>query len=429
MRKVNFKGYIMILLSTVIVSGLFFSSNSCATKLSFGNLTVCGEINQESFEPVIQTDEFDIETKKIYVTIDYYGVKGGDNYRFKWTYLDTGENVLDETLKYSEGSSDYFEGYAMSFIETTDEIKVIPPGNYEVEFYHNGELKSTADFIVKEPRVMISEVILANQVDENYAPVNETRQFYSTEIIYTCVKINYHISGNSLKAKWHNSNGDLMVETVNDINIDLFQPVWVTFTFEGENRDLPADTYEVEIYLNDNMYNTYNFEVSDARAAEGRKDIFTMGIMYTSDKYGVSFALPDNWTFKESDIDDSLEVNLSAQSDDLPVAFVFLASPVGDYPTYDKYGDFADEISSGIAEDNNWKLVDVQENESVTENDVMYNDFIYLFNDPDNTEWALAVAFSEVNDRLYILFGTVMQDYFDMGESVYHGILESMVFK
>jgi len=429
MRKVNFKRSLTILLSTVIVSGLLFSSASCVPELSFGNLTVCGEINQESFEPVIQKDEFDIETKKIYVTIDYYGVRGGDNYRFKWTYLDTGENVLDETLKYSEGSSDYFEGYAMSLIETNDEIKVIPLGNYKVEFYHNGELKSTADFIVKEPRVMISEVILANQIDENYAPANETIKFYSTEIVYACVKINYHISGNSLKAKWYNSNGDLMVETVNDIDVDLFQPEWVTFTFEGKNRGLPADIYEVEIYLNDSLYNTYSFEVSDSRAAEGWKDIFTMGIMYTSDKYGISFAVPDNWTFKESEIDDSLEVNLGAQSDDLPVAFVFLASPVGDYPPYDEYGDFADEISSGIAEDNNWKLVDVQENESVTENDVSYHDFIYLFNDPNNTEWALAIAFSEVNDRLYILFGTVMQDYFDMGESVYHGILESMVFK
>ncbi len=429
MKKVNLKRSLVILLSTVLISGLISFTTSCVPELSFGDLTVCEDINQETFEPVSQKDEFDVEIKKIYATINYYGVKGGDNYRYKWVNLDTGGNILDETSKYSEGKSNYFEGYTMSYIAANDEVKVLPPGDYKVEFYHNGELKSTANFVIKEPEIKILEVSLANEVDENSAPVNETQQFNSTEIIYACVKINYYISGNSLKAKWYTDNGDLIVETVDDFDVDLFESAWIAFTLEGEGRDIPVDTYKVEIYLNDNLYNTYDFEVSNARGAEAGEDIFTQGNTYSNNEYGVSFAVPDNWIYAESESADGLEVNLTAQSGDLPIGFLFMASPTNDYPPSDQFQDFANELSSDIADEHNWELVDVQENESVTKKGIKYHDFIYLFNDPDNNEWAIAVAFSESNDRLYVLFATVMYDYFKMGESVYLGIIESLEFK
>ncbi len=426
MEKSSLKRTLVILLSAALISGLIPFTTSCVPELSFGDLTVCGGINQNTFEPISAEDEFNIEIKKIYASINYYGVKGEDNYRYNWINLDTGENFLDETSKYSEGKSDYFEGYAMSFIATNEEVKVIPPGNYKVEFYHNGELKSTANFVVKEPEIKILEVLLANEVDEDFAPVNKVKQFSPTEIIYACVKANYYISGNSLKARWHTGDGDLIVETVSDMDVDLYEPVWTAFTLKGEGRDIPADTYNVEIYLNDNLYDTFEFEVVEARGAEAGKDIFTQGNTYSNDKYGVSFAVPDDWIYTESDSADGLEVNLTEQSGDLPVAFLFMASPMDDYPSSDQFSDFADELSSDIADDNSWELVDVQENESVTGKGMTFHDFIYLFNDPDTNEWAIVIAFIEGSDRLYVLFGTVGYDYFSMGESVYLGIIESM---
>ncbi|MBN2073186.1 MAG: hypothetical protein JW770_04485, partial [Actinobacteria bacterium] len=322
--------------------------------------------------------------------------------------------------------SGYFEGYAMSYISTSDEIKVIPPGNYKIEFYHNGEPKGTTQFIIKKPEVRISKVSLADEVDENYAPLNTTQQFKSNDIIYACVNVDYYFSGNSLKAKWYDSNGNLVIETVDDFKADLYEPVWTAFTFEGENRDLPAGAYKVEIYLNDSLYGSYDFEVGDARSAEAGGDIFKQGNIYSNEKYSVSFAVPDDWIYTESENADGLTVNLNAQSGDLPVAFLFMASPVDDYPPAGEYKSFADEISSGVAGEHNWELVDVQENESITERGLKYHDFIYVFREQNNTEWAVVVSFSEANSRLYVVFGTVMDSYFEMGEAIYLGIMESL---
>ncbi|OFW63935.1 MAG: hypothetical protein A2Z35_03790 [Actinobacteria bacterium RBG_19FT_COMBO_36_27] len=428
MKKVNLKRSLVVSLAVVLITGLISFATSCTPKLSFGDLTVCEDINQETYEPVGQKDEFDIEVKKIYATIEYYGVKGEDNYRYSWVSLDTGENILDETLKYSEGESDYFEGYAMSFIGINDEVKVIPPGDYKIEFYHNGELEKTANFEVKKPVIEILEVSLANEVDENSAPVNKTQQFISTEIIYACVKVNYYIAGNNLKAKWYDSNGDLVIETLHTLDVDLFEPSWIAFSLAAEGRDIPADAYKVEIYLNNNLYDTYDFEVSDARGAEAVEDYFTRGNIYYNDKYFVSFSVPDDWIYTESE-NGGLNVTLTEQSGNLPVSFLFLASPSGDYPQSDQYKDYADEISSGIEVESNLKLVDVQEEEKVTGKGIKYHEFIYLYNDSDNNEWAEVMAFSEYNNRLYILFATVMDDYFDMGESIYLGIMDSLEFK
>lgn len=314
----------------------------------------------------------------------------------------------------------------MSYIATNDKVRVIPPGSYKVEFYHSGELKKTTNFMIKKPEIGISEVALANEVNENYAPVNTTQQFNSTETIYACVNINYYFSGNSIKARWYDSNGNLVIETIDDVDVDLYEPIWTAFTFEGEEGYLPAGAYKVEIYLNDNLYGAYDFEISDARSAEARGDIFAQGNIYSNDKYRVSFAVPDDWIYTESEDADGLKVNLMPQSDDLPLAFVFMASPAGDYPPAGQYKALAEEICSGAAGEHSWELIEVQENESVTKKGIDYHDFIYVYKDPDNTEWAMVVSFTEAGERLYVLFGSVMDDYFSMGESIYLGIMESL---
>ncbi len=425
MKKINLRRYLVMLTVTALISALVSFTASCVPELVIGDLTICKDIDQETFEPVIQKDEFDIETKKIYATIGYSGAKGDDNYRFKWDNENTGETVLDETSQYSEGESGYFEGYAMSYIETYEDVKVVPPGSYNIEFYHNGELKSTASFEVKEPEVSISEVALADEIDENYAPINKTQEFSSTEIVYACVNTDYYISGNTLEAKWYDLRGEVIVETTEDMKVDLYESVWTAFTLEGQGRDIPAGNYSVEIYLNDDLYGSYDFEVTGAI-----EDIFTQGNKYSNENYGVSFAVPDDWTYTESEDADGLEVDLSPSAGNLPIGFMFIASPENDYPPSSQYRGFADDVSSSIAADNNWEQVgDIQENELVTENGIEYQDFTYFSKDQNGNEWGVVITFIEGSDRLYVLFATVMYDYFDIGESVYYGMLDSMELK
>ena len=411
MKRIYLKRFLIPLLSVIFILGLIPLTTSCTPELSFGDLVICEDINQDTFEPENAKNEFDIEAKNICACIEYFGVKGGDSYRFNWINTDTGEDALDKTGEYAEGESGYFDGCAYSSSSLSGDGINIPPGNYKVGFYHNGELIKTANFIVKKPEVKISEVSLANQVDEDFAPTNETQQFSSTEIIYACIRINYFILGNSLKAKWYDNNGNLIVETVADMDEDMYEPMWADFTFEGEDGYLLPGAYNVEIYLNDNLYGTYDFEVTNT---------------YSNDKYGVLFAVPDNWTYTEIDDADGLEINLIAPSEDLLVAFLFMVSSTDDYVPKDQLPEFVDEMNSGIAVDNNWELIDMMEEELVSNNDVPYSNFVYIYNDTDNNEWAIATAFFENNDRLYVLFTTIRSDYYDIGQPMYYGIIDSL---
>ena len=411
MKRIYLKRFLVISLSIVVMLGLIPFTTSCAPELSFRDLVICEDINQDTFEPVNAKNEFDIKAKNICACIEYFGVKGGDSYRFNWINTDTGEDTLDKTGEYAEGESGYFDGCAYSSSSLSGDGINIPPGNYKVDFYHNGELMKTANFIVKKPEVKISEVSLANQVGEDFAPINKTQQFSPTEIIYACIRINYFILGNSLKAKWYDNNGNLIVETVADMDEDLYEPMWADFTFEGEDGYLLPGGYNVEIYLNDNLYGTYDFEIINT---------------YSNDKYGVLFAVPDNWTYTEIDDADSLEVNLVAPSEDLPVAFLFMVSSTGDYPPKEQLPEFADEMNSEIAVDNNWELIDTEGEELVSNHGIPYRDFVYIYNDPDNNEWATVTAFFENNNRLYVLFTTVRSDYYNIGQPIYYGIIDSL---
>jgi len=411
MKRIYLKRFLIPLLSVIFILGLIPLTTSCTPELSFGDLVICEDINQDTFEPENAKNEFDIEAKNICACIEYFGVKGGDSYRFNWINTDTGEDALDKTGEYAEGESGYFDGCAYSSSSLSGDGINIPPGNYKVGFYHNGELIKTANFIVKKPEVKISEVSLANQVDEDFAPTNETQQFSSTEIIYACIRINYFILGNSLKAKWYDNKGNLIVETVADMDEDMYEPMWADFTFEGEDGYLLPGAYNVEIYLNDNLYGTYDFEVTNT---------------YSNDKYGVLFAVPDNWTYAEIDDADGLEINLIAPSEDLLVAFLFMVSSTDDYVPKDQLPEFVDEMNSGIAVDNNWELIDMMEEELVSNNDVPYSNFVYIYNDTDNNEWATATAFFENNNRLYVLFTTIRSDYYDIGQPMYYGIIDSL---
>ena len=425
MKRIYLKRFLVISLALVIMPGLIPFTTSCTPELSFGDLIICEDVNQDTLEPINAKSEFDIEVKKISTFIEYFGAKGGDSYRFNWINTDTGEDVLDKTGEYAEGESGYFDGCAYSF-SSIAEGGIAPPGNYKVDFYHNGELIKTADFIVKKPEVKILEVSLANQVDEDFAPANRTQQFSPADTIYACIRINYFILGNNLKVKWYDNNGNLIVETAADMDEDLYEPMWADFTFEGEDGYLLTGAYTVEIYLNDGLYNTYDFEIIEELGAEAGEDIFTQGNTYSNDKYGVLFAVPDDWTYAEIDDADRLEVQMVAPSDDLSVGFVFMVSSTDDYPPEEQSPELADVMNSEIAIDNKWELIDIIEEESVSNNGIPYHGFMYIYNDTDNNEWVTMTAFFDDSNRLYVLFAVVGSDYYDIGMFIYYSIIESL---
>ena len=214
MKKISLKKIIISALIIVFTLSLIPILPACAPpKLTFGDIVISSGIEKDTNKPTDPKTEFDITAQHIYATIKYSNTKGEDNYRFKWTYLDTGEIAVDKGDQYNKDQKErYFEGIIESDIYPLNEKTVIPPGNYKVEFYNNGELIKTTTFKVNKPQVKIMEVSLANQVNQNGVPIGKTQKFNSNETVYACVKVDYQTAGNTVKAQWKSSTGELLSE-------------------------------------------------------------------------------------------------------------------------------------------------------------------------------------------------------------------------
>ena len=69
---------------------------------------------------------------------------------------------------------------------------------------------------------------------------------------------------------------------------------------------------------------------------------------------------------------------------------------------------------------------DIEGEELVSNHGIQYRDFVYIYNDPDNNEWTTMTAFFENNNRLHVLFAIVISDYYDIGQTIYSGIIDSL---
>ena len=49
-----------------------------------------------------------------------------------------------------------------------------------------------------------------------------------------------------------------------------------------------------------------------------------------------------------------------------------------------------------------------------------------IYNDTDANEWVTVTAFFENNNRMYVLFTTVRSDDYNIGQPIYHGIIDSL---
>jgi hypothetical protein len=161
--EVSEKNRINIFVSLILVFAIALPAYliACSSpKLGFGEIVISEDVEKNTNNPISPKSEFDINAKQIFATIKYTGVTGADSWRFKWIYEKTGEMILDAGKKYNEAQPEgYFQGIMASNIYRENDTKRIPAGNYKVSFYHNGELKKSADFIVNEPQIKIIEAV------------------------------------------------------------------------------------------------------------------------------------------------------------------------------------------------------------------------------------------------------------------------------
>src|SRR5450830_1552533 len=180
-RNKVLKKLLIPLIALILLITLMPFTASCGKKEAlFGKLIISESLNKDTFEPVNPKNEFDLFIKEIRATINIQNVKGTDNYRFLWKNSKTVEVIADITGKYMEGETRYVAGWFSSktFIAAGKEVIALP-GEYVVEFYNNGELKSSANFKIKQPEAKILSVSLANEINDKMEPVKNVKDFSS----------------------------------------------------------------------------------------------------------------------------------------------------------------------------------------------------------------------------------------------------------
>src|SRR4030042_6981144 len=411
---------IMVLTLALILSlTLVPISSACAIKQIFENIVISSGIEEDTNEPLNENIEFEASAEHIYASIKFSGVKGGDNWRFKWTNLDTGETVLDKEDRYDMDLEEkYMEGIVETDIYPLDESSLIPAGDYKVDFYNNGELVKTTTFKVNKPEVSIIEVLLANQVDQNFVPVSITQEFKSNETVYACVQVNYQTAGNILKAQWKSSTDELVWEDSIEL-AEFSNPSYITFWFPPETETLASGSYKVEIYLNDILYGSFDFEVAEAAVT------FDQGNEYSSTDFGFNIAIPDNWTYEENKTEQDIILTIVPPSQDIVVWLQFSAV---DPELYLPFGDFADNDSESFAEQQGWTFVEKNEADSTLPNGAPCKEYSYLYTDADDINWIIGYGFTENSGTLYILVVIADQINSSIAIDAYIGILNSLIF-
>ena len=271
----------------------------------------------------------------------------------------------------------------------------------------------------------IIEVKLANAIDDKGVPVTETQQFSPSETVYATIKLNYQITGNSLKALWKDSAEKVISEVEYDIPNDYYKGssyIWFMLQLTGgQAGTVSPGKYKVEIYLNDSLYGTYDFEVM-----EGSLVSFNQGTVFTNDDFAFSVAIPDNWTYTENITDFEAGFNL-APPDNIPAYFLFKgAHPEG----YKPYKDFSEKDSKDFAKQQGWTYIESAENDMVLKNGTPYKEYTYKYTDKDSANWILVYSFIENKSYMYLFVAIANNDTTgDVAQAVYYGMLNTLTFK
>ncbi len=270
-----------LLILILFINTIAFPMASCTKESSFGQLTICESVKADTKEPDIVKNEFDINAKEIIATIKILNVKADDNYRFTWKNAEDDSIVTEVSEKYLEGKKGLISSFLMSNIKLEgDNVILFPPGKYKVEFYHNGELKSSAEFTVKTPKINILDVKLAKEVGQQSEPINPSQNFDPNDTIYACVQLDYFILGNTIKAKFLDEKGKVLLETPFEIPEPYFKPALINFSMYASESQGPPEGNETYAPKNEKEFGKIFEDIVD----NTRKDMELVGDPVVSEK-------------------------------------------------------------------------------------------------------------------------------------------------
>jgi len=268
-----------------IEGNIEFIQNKAIPELFFEELTICKDIDQNTFAPVEEKDKFYQNAEEVFATIYVSGAGPEDTFQFVWKYGDTGETIFDFSYDYFlEGS--FYEGYIYSFLAIPPEVKMPgqvlfdETGNYEVEFYHNGQLIDEASFLVDKAPLTFGELVVGENIDSSsLAPVGPATE-YSFEVaeLYSVI----YISGSAEQEDnfrftlKNNQKGDIIKEYTGsyyDLWESQYTEDYLYFYLLGPLSDgevnLTAGNYTVGFYHNGKLESESQFTINEPELSFG----------------------------------------------------------------------------------------------------------------------------------------------------------------
>lgn len=418
-----------ICIAAVMVCSIILSSQivSCAPEQVFGELIVCREVESQTSEPKTIGDVFDLETKQIFATIKFYGVRAEDTWRFTWKNQDTGEVIADSTNIYSTTDTGFLEGYlSYELLPNGNGFIIAEPGKYSVSFYHNGEIAGCSEFKINEPEVEILEVIFSKEIGDQGNPVQSSEVFLQKDTIYATVKVNYKIKGDKFGIKWFKGEDDYLEGTDFTIEENLYMPGYLVFKLINiDQKPLAIDKYKVEVFYQDNVLDHYYFEVV---AEEFSEDIFSGGLAYRNQDFSFQLDYPDQWTCSEEEIESGLKVQFDPEAEEKTITIRVWSLKEGYSPEGEGYSDFADGLLYEHVDNKEEDEIEKEENQLSVGGLETY-EVKYTYHKEDDPDWCIAFYFIKFDDMLYLFMRYSNLDYLDYAQKILDRMMGSLQFE
>ena len=428
--KLKSKRILVFLIIFSFISSMVPLLSSCSKEAVFGELTICEKINEETKEPLIPKNDFDFKVKEIFSTIKVENVKGDENFRFLWKNIENDSIVTDITGKYREGESLSLSGWFSGNLTIKEGAEFLAfPGKYKIEFYHNGELKSSAEFTIKKPDSKITSVSLTDKVGPDSEPLNPKQEFTQDDEIYACAQLDFLVVGDTVKSKWLDDKNSIITEVPVTINDYFFKPSWVSFSFFSTNENpLPAGSYTVEILLNDAVYGSYPFTITAATEPESEIISFKDNNIFTEAeaKYYFTIIYPDDWNYTWQEDNTAMSVVFTPTNTLEALSTLMIVMNEGSYPVdASETKSFMDEIAS----DTKGEMEQLGE-PLITQKKMLmgtpYTEYVYYFSDPDKGEFGLILSSFVANNKMYVWYGYAHKEFYIPLNDVYYRALNSL---
>ncbi len=402
--------------------------SSCMRQLDFGDLIICSEIDPITFSPLDTKNAFDIGIQKIFAAIEVSGIKAEDIWKFIWINEDSEEVIAQSTDKYASENSGYISGYLSNYVTPGKEGDIIgEPGNYRVEFYHNSRFISSVDFTIEYPEMELIDVVLSNEIDEAGQPAAAMDNFYPDDVIYTCLKLNCQIKGETVGVRWHLGEDELLGEKEIAVDADYYLPRYIVF--EITNDELwPIGGYRIEVFGSSLTEREYHYEIKEGEISDAT---FNSENIYEKESYGFSILYPDGWGHEDNESNKGLKIDFIPDSDNINVVINMWVLKKGYTPSEDQYSDFAEELlekSENIVDSS--ETSEIEKTESTGEiNDIIYRRISYRYPGEDNDGWDGSIIFIKQDNMLYLLIKVSDIYYRTFADNVLESMLKSLSFQ